>query len=374
MNHQYHNIDRGLRRAYPLFLICWLGFTLRVSWLDRQPFWFDEGLTVDLVLASPLYVLETIDRPPLYYLLVHAWVGVVGNVPFAFRFFSAWWGVLVLPLTYRFGHRLMSRRASTWALLLAALCPFYIYYAQEARTYAVTLALALSSSLVLLAWLDRRRWHLMALYAATTLLCLYTHYVALLLPLAQTAFVLLSARRIGSRSVLSCVAAQAVVGLLFLLWPLHVWYKLPELIMPELITPPLEPARYAADVLWTTLVEFSAGRTLGGPMAGGAALLFLFLVVLGIVSPYTSSRARRFLLSLLGLPTAVLLLLPRTAVYFSPKYLIVAAPAFYLLAITGLQTLHREIRWLFWVCALLVVLILTLGLADWFFQLHIKVA
>jgi len=329
---------------------------------------------VDLALASPAYVLETIDRPPLYYLLVHAWVYVAGNTPFAFRFFSAWWAVLALPLIYQIGQWLAGHRAGLWALLLVTLSPFYIYYAQEARTYALTLALALGSSWALFAWLDRPRRCLLALYAATTLFCLYTHYVALLVPLAQMAFLLFSARRTGWRFVLPCVGAQAVVGLLFLPWPLHVWYELPELIMPEVITPPLEPARHAADVLWTTLVEFSAGRTLRGPVAAGAALLFLFLVILGAVSPYTSSRARRFLLSLLGLPTVALLLLPRTAVYFSPKYLIVAAPAFYLLATAGLRTLHRETRWLFWVCALLMMLLLTLGLSDWFFRLHIKAA
>jgi len=367
-------LQRGLRWTPLLFLACWLGFALRVFRLEMQPFWFDEGLTVDLALASPLYVLETINRPLLYYLLVHAWVGVAGNTPFAFRFFSAWWAVLVLPLTYRLGHRLLGRRAGAWALLLAVLSPFYVYYAQEARTYALTLALALGSSWALLAWLDERRWRLLALYAATTLVCLYTHYAVLLLPLAQATFVLLSARRVGWRSVLHWVVVQAMVGLFFLPWPLHVWYKLPELVMPEAIASPLDPVRQVAHVLWTTLVEFSAGRTLGWPVADGAALLFLFLIVLGAMSPHTSSQAQRFLLSLLGLPTVALLLLPRTAVYFSPKYLIVAASAFYLLAIAGLRTLHRETRWLFWVCALLLMLILALGLSDWFFRLHIKVA
>jgi hypothetical protein len=72
-------LRRGLRWALCPFLACWLGFALRVFWLDLQPFWFDEGLTVDLALASPLHVLGTIDRPPLYYLLMHAWVSVAGS-------------------------------------------------------------------------------------------------------------------------------------------------------------------------------------------------------------------------------------------------------------------------------------------------------
>ncbi len=373
-------MQRGLRRASFLLLACWLGFALRVFRLELQPFWFDEGLTVDLALASPLYVLETIDRPPLYYLLVHAWISAAGNTPFAFRFFSAWWAVLALPLTYRLGQRLMGRRVGAWALLLAVLSPFYVYYAQEARTYALTLALALGSNWALLAWLDeacpergqdvrrrRGRWCLLALYTATTLICLYTHYAALLLPLVQATFVLLSARRMEWRYVLHCVTVQAVVGLLFLSWPLHVWRNLPELVAPGGSLAPVSPMHHTAHLAWTTLAEFSAGRTLGWPVADGAALLFLFLIVLGAMSPHTSSQARHFLLLLLGLPVVGLLFLPRTAVYFSPKYLIVAAPAFYLLAVAGLRMLHREARWLFWVCTLLVLLVLAWGLSDWFF-------
>jgi mannosyltransferase len=368
------SLQRSLRwTAFPI-LACWLGFALRVFRLEMQPFWFDEGLTVDLALASPLYVLETIDRPPLYYLLVHAWVSVAGNTPFAFRFFSAWWAVLGLPLLYRLGQRLMGRRVGAWALLLAAFSPFYVYYAQEARTYALTLALALGSSWALLAWLDERRWYLLVLYAVTTSVCLYTHYAALLLPMVQVAFVLLSARRVKRRSVLCCLAAQMMVGLLFLPWPFHVWRNLPDLVAPGGALAPVSLIHHAARLVWTTFAEFGAGRTLGWPMADGAALLFLFLIVLGVMSPHTSSQARRFLLLLLGLPVVALLLLPRTAVYFSPKYLIVAAPAFYLLAVAGLGMLHREARWLFWVCVLLVTLVLAWGLGDWFFWLHVKLA
>ncbi len=370
----------SLRRGGWLFpfLTCWLGFALRVFRLDAQPFWFDEGLTVDLALAPPLYVLQTIDRPPLYYPLMHTWVSVVGVSPFTFRFFSVWWGTLALPLFYQLGRRLLGRRAGAWALGLAALSPFYVYYAQEARTYALTLALTLASSWALLVWLDERRGRWLALHAAATLACLYTHYTALLLPLTQAAIVFLSARqeKRGARSqfVLRWLAAQAVVGTLFLPWPLYVRRNLPDLVMPGGSLSPVNPIRHVARLLWTTLIEFGAGRTLAWPVADVVGVLFLFLVVLGVMSPHLPARARRFLMLSLGLPPLALLLLPRTAVYFSPKYLIVATPAFYLLAVAGLRTLRREMRWLFLVCLLLSLLSQAWGLGDWFFRPHLKVA
>ncbi len=81
-----------LRRNTFLFavlLLYGLGFVLRLIQLDAKPFWFDEGLSVDLALAPPDDVLNTIDRPPLYYVLLQGWITVAGVSPFTFRFFSA---------------------------------------------------------------------------------------------------------------------------------------------------------------------------------------------------------------------------------------------------------------------------------------------
>ena len=130
-------------------------------------------------------MLDTIDRPPVYYLILHEWVNLAGVSPFALRFFSAWWGTLALVFFYCLARQLVDRRLSLWALLLATFSPFYIYYAQEARTYSLTLTLALMSSWALLVWLKQRRLRFLILNAAATLACLYTHYSLLLLPLAH---------------------------------------------------------------------------------------------------------------------------------------------------------------------------------------------
>ena len=257
---------------------------------------------------------------------------------------------------------------------LTTLSPFCIYYAQEARTYALTLTLALGASWALLAWLNKPRWGLLTLHSLSTMLCLYTHYAALFLPLAHIAFVFSSVRKAGRRRTLYTLGAETMAIMLFLPWPLHVWRQLPELMSPAAITPPPAPIRRVAHVLWATLVEFSAGRTVEGPMAFGATLLFLFLLILGATSPHTPPQTRRFLHLSLGLPLVGLLLLPRTGVYFSPKYLIVTLPAFYCQIVAGLQVLYREMRCLFWGCVWLVMLVLAWGLGDWFFRMHIKVA
>jgi hypothetical protein len=72
-----------------------------------------------------------------------------------------------------------------WAALLLALHPLLIYYAQEARMYALLLALLLAAAVALAPALQapvgRRRWLLYTLWAT---LALYTHYFAAFVLLA----------------------------------------------------------------------------------------------------------------------------------------------------------------------------------------------
>ena len=112
------------RSFYLVLLIIGLGFALRLYQLDARPFWFDENITVDLAAAPPNYVFDTIDRPPVYYLLLHVWTGLVGSSPFTLRFFSVWWGTLALVFFYLLARQLVDRRLSLWALLLATFSPF----------------------------------------------------------------------------------------------------------------------------------------------------------------------------------------------------------------------------------------------------------
>ena len=364
------------RSFYLVLLIIGLGFALRLYQLDARPFWFDENITVDLAVAPPNYVFETIDRPPVYYLLLHVWTGFVGSSPFTLRFFSVWWGTLALVFFYLLARQLADRRLSLWALLLATFSPFYIYYAQEARTYALTLALALISCWALLVWLKQRRARYLLLNAAATLGCLYTHYSLLLLPFAQTVFVLVTLWRNRRRSqpafptpialglnfyvpfphhlpkpkfkfsrkvrpLWQWLIVQAIVVALFLPWPIHARYGLRELFAPQANPSPFTVLQQVANFVRTTLLEFSATQSLPWPLAEAIALAFVGLIVLGLLSPTLSKLSRRFLAIVLLLPPLIMLLLPRTAVYYAPKYLIMITPAFYILTVAGVEALWQ---------------------------------
>ncbi len=366
------------RGFYLVLLIIGLGFALRTYQLDARPFWFDEGLTVDLAAAPGGYVIDTIDRPPVYYLLMHEWTALVGASPFALRFFSAWWGTLALAFFYLLARQLLDRRLSVWALLLATFSPFYVRYAQEARTYSLTLTLALISCWAMLVWLKHGRTRYLVLNAAATLGCLYTHYSLLLLPAAQGLFVLLTTWRDVKRSqgffapsttfglnffaplphhlpksslklnrLWQWIIVQGIAGLLFLPWPLHAWRGLPELIAPQAEPSPFTAWQQGANFTSTTLLEFSAGQPLGWPIGETIALVYVGLIVLGLLSPVLPKLSRRCLAILLLLPTLIMLLLPRTSVYYAPKYLMMITPAFYILTVVGVEALWQARTQLF---------------------------
>jgi uncharacterized membrane protein len=136
-------------------VLCWFGFALRVYRLDAQSFWFDEWLSFDLARAPLLYAPATIDRPPLYYVLLHLWIRIAGVYPFTFRFFSACYSALAVPLFYRLGRKTLGRQAVWWAMTLAALSRFASTTRQKPALYALTLTL-IWPRIALLAWLDNR--------------------------------------------------------------------------------------------------------------------------------------------------------------------------------------------------------------------------
>jgi hypothetical protein len=113
--------------------------------------------------------------PPLYFLA--AWLTTrAGHAPELLRLPSLIAGSLTIPLVYRLGLRTVGRRAALVGCALTALSPFMIYYASEARAYAVMMLLVVVSTLALLLGIDQRRTRWWVLYCLSSCLALYSHY------------------------------------------------------------------------------------------------------------------------------------------------------------------------------------------------------
>jgi mannosyltransferase len=222
---------------------------LRFYRLDAQSFWNDEGNSARIAersLASITAGAAGDIHPPLYYYLLHVWRGVFGASEFALRSLSAVLGVLLVWLTYLIARRAFSHGVGVLAAFLAAINPFQIVYAQEARMYLLLAISGAAATGVLLSLLvkwsgsdqgsgigdqgsgigdqgsgirssSRGRWSLVILYAAG----LYTHYAFAFILVAHFLGVLvwaIAGRRPIVRSLMPWIGSAAAAGVLFSPW------------------------------------------------------------------------------------------------------------------------------------------------------------
>jgi len=183
-------------------------------------FWIDEAIAVGIAsheLADIPAALRLDGSPPLYYLLLHGWLLVVGTEEAATRGLSLFFAVLAVPVAWWAGRAIGGPRAGALAAVGAAGCPFAVQYAQETRMYSLVIVLSLLASAgFVLAFVQGRRRHLITVAAALVLL-LYTHTWGVFLA-AGLGVGWLWLRRRGRVTTRDGLMVLAVVGLAYAPW------------------------------------------------------------------------------------------------------------------------------------------------------------
>ncbi|MGD1051688.1 MAG: glycosyltransferase family 39 protein [Solirubrobacteraceae bacterium] len=192
------------------------GAALRFSTLSVQSFWLDEAVTHQLVTRPFGAMLSAIPHsestPPLYYVLAWAWVHVFSAGEVGLRSLSALIGTSTIVLLALIARRLGGWRAGLAAAALCATNPLLIWYSQEARAYALLVALCALSLWCLL----REDWRGFALASG---LALATHYFAVFIVVPELAWL---CRRHVRRSRTAAWSAIFVVAVAAALAPLAV--------------------------------------------------------------------------------------------------------------------------------------------------------
>ncbi len=191
-----------------------------VAGVRSGPLWLDETITVEIArLPLPdLYAgLRQDGAPPLYYLLLKAWIAAFGTGTTAVRLLTVLLVPVALLLAHRLGGRLGGRSGARASVVALAVLPWTMRYGSETRMYLLVVVLVLCGALALHAV---RTTGSRASVAALALCCaalLLTHYWSLFL-LAAVGLVHLPGllrRRTGAVRV---VVALALGGLAFLPW------------------------------------------------------------------------------------------------------------------------------------------------------------
>lgn len=384
-----------------MYGLVWLGFGLRAATLDRQSMWRDEVDALCYAFEFPHAAaqaiapetIQALELPsacpplelspgsgqsqlgrlaqtlqlavrhngPLYYFLLRAWIALAGYSVYALRFFSLLPGVLAIPLVYVLGLRLSvttskpglpgSVPVGIWAAACAALSPYFTWYSQETKMYALVLALA-----VLAVYALRRAtegddaWWIVMVIA--TSLGVYIHILAALLIPVEFAALLVWRPR-SRRTWVKALIAFACLTLPYL--PLVGW-QLPAVLQPVAKTGyPDYPLREIAYIL---LYGFSTGMV-GHPQGWVLTLPLISLGMIGLLFGLAHWKHRGVLAIWIGLPIVAMYLVARLrGPMFTDRYLIWIGPAVYVAVALGARFLWRQSRLL----ALIVTLPLLISL------------
>src|SRR6201994_3590590 len=177
---------------------------LRTDRLDIG-YWIDEGISVGIAshgLGQIPAAVPQAGSPPLYYVLLHEWIRLVGTGEAATRSLSLLFAIAAVPVAWWAGSATFGRRAGALAAAGAALCPFLTYYAQETRMYSLVAVLSIAASAAfVLAFVHNRRSQLVPLGVYVVAL-LYTHNWGLFLAagMAVAWLTLYRAKRVSGRA------------------------------------------------------------------------------------------------------------------------------------------------------------------------------
>ena len=171
------------------------GAVLRFATMDVQSFGHDEAVTAGRVLmpglADTLAIVDESERAPhLYYLVAWLWSRPFGVGEVGLRSLSALLGTATIPFAYLAARTLVSRRAAGLTAWLVAVSPFLIFYAQEARAYALVAFFGTVALWFFARALREPRVRDLAGWALVSCLALSTHYFAVFPFLAEAAILL----------------------------------------------------------------------------------------------------------------------------------------------------------------------------------------
>ncbi len=220
-----------------------LAAAFRIYHIIQRPIWTDEGTTTFNLFhfngqTSLIDGLAARDHhPPLYYLMLQAWVGLTGDSILAMRYFAALVGVLSVALMVPLARVFLSngltpnrspsaQDGSEWlekaywfvpiaAALLLALSDPDIDLGQEIRFYTLRTLFVILSVIFYLRWLKKPTTGRGVLWLVANVAILHTNYQGAFIMLFEGLHALVFLR---GRVRLTAIGWLALSGVFFLPW------------------------------------------------------------------------------------------------------------------------------------------------------------
>jgi len=326
-----------IKERTAVWLIVTAGLLLRLFGITKKNLWFDELLTnnftyqliglkaswrVSSEAAFFLYKLTSDTVSAVYGLLVYIYSFFFGNWE-SLRYISLIFSTASIILFYKLARQFLSRKESICALIIMALNPFQIWYAQEAREYSLLCFLSIVFIYLFTKALKTNKLSYWAYFTIAGIASVYTsYYFLLLLIMTGPALSLKENRKCLKKWYLS--ASIIIVAVLpslalamkqVLLINNHFWLRPPDI-----------------KSLFLTFGVFSLGYSSGLLGLAAGIVLFISLFIYGIYSQSKSSKNDTLILSAFCLlPVLLVYIFSKiaTPIYLDRKF-IIFSPFYYL--------------------------------------------
>lgn len=346
-----------------------LGLVLRFLFLAEHSYWLDEIYSIDFSHGDwPGLIRATANdvHPPLYYVMLSAWMSWFGESEIATRSLSAVFGALCVAVVFRIGATFYHPRVGMVAAFLMAIASYAIYFSQEARMYTLLVFLGALSTYFLWQACKRPTASALITYTLAAVLLVYTHNYGLFMLAAHAAYVVSLAvvdkhwrRKNFTRWM---IAAAAVVGL-YLPWMLILTNQIERL--------DAEGLWISAPTLYTIAGSFSEYAGNDAVLRAAAAMLVL-LALVPLLSTIVVALRRKHLVAVFQTDTlaatyllALCLFVPIAAGFaisrvsmpiYHTRYTFVGYFAFWLLIARGISLIPHK-----WARSAAFVLLIVFG-------------
>jgi 4-amino-4-deoxy-L-arabinose transferase-like glycosyltransferase len=343
-------------RTWFLTLVTLAGAWLRLFHLGSKSLWLDEGATVTLArMAWPHFVhvwwYGEASFQGAFFLLMRFWMHL-GQSEVWVRLPAALFGIASIPAIYLLGRKLVGAGPALAASAILAFSPTDVYYSQEARSYTMTILLAMVSSWFFVRAVEENRERDWALWTVFGALAVYSHYFAAPVLVAQACSLFFRKKPtpwvrmlIHSAAILAMVAP----GITYVL-------RVP----PQAMTFPWMPKPTPKQILHLALF-------LGG--SGEKFVLSMILWIAGAVAIHRERNSEStpgsywrgmLVISWAVVPVALNALASLQHPVFVQRYMIFSLPATVMLAARGMTALPKRRLGLWLVIALCVFSIPTI--------------
>ena len=261
------NINSSKIFKFLIVTILALGIFFRFVNLDKKVFWYDETFTSlrvsgytyieaeetlkqktaasEMIKVEDLQQYQTFQQQnglqgllnglakeeaqlaPLYFIAVQSWVKLLGDSVLVTRSVSALASLLTLPAIYWLSQLLFNSPVVSWsAVVLIAVSPFHVLYAQEARPSSwLTVFILLSSAAFIKAIKSNKKldW---VIYTIILALGFYTHLNIIILSVGHCIYILFNKQFWQQKILLNYFVGSFISLLLFVPWLIDLYINL----------------------------------------------------------------------------------------------------------------------------------------------------